>query len=269
MRGRVCVVARSAGWTMTAAAGPTLGDWLGEPFSLAMSSGFFSFFAHTGVASVLEAAGRVPVRVSGSSAGALVTGALAAGLSATQLSEVLGTLQRSDFWDPRPGFGLLRGARFDALLRELLPVSTFEACRFPAAISVFDLRTRSTQVVESGDLIHAIRASCAVPLLFHPVRSAGRLRWDGGIQDRPGLLGMAPGTRVLYHHIVSRSPWRLAGSMRLPARPNMVTLRLHGLPRSGPFRLAAGRRALEAARRLTARALELRIPDDGVLDVSE
>ena len=49
-----------------------LGEWLGErPFSLAMSSGFFGFFAHTGVVEVLDEEGLRPARLYGASAGAL------------------------------------------------------------------------------------------------------------------------------------------------------------------------------------------------------
>jgi DNA-directed RNA polymerase subunit K/omega len=47
----------------------------------------------------------------------------------------------------------------------------------------------------------------------------------------------------------------------------MVTLKIHGLPRSGPFALAEGRRALELARAAARRALSLPIGDDGVVDV--
>jgi NTE family protein len=45
-----------------------------------MSSGFFSFFAHAGLLGVLIDEGFLPERVSGSSAGALVTGAWAGGV---------------------------------------------------------------------------------------------------------------------------------------------------------------------------------------------
>lgn len=252
---------------MLRAVSQTLAQWLAEPFALTMSSGFFSFFAHTGVVAALEARGLVPTRVSGSSAGALVTGALAAGLPAAELEARLATLRRADFWDPAPGPGLLRGRRFDRLLRELLPVTTFEACRLPAAISVYDLATRATHVIESGDLVDAIRASCAVPLLFHPVRAGGRPRWDGGILDRPGLHGMPPGQRVLYHHIVSRSPWRRKRALHVPRRAGMVTLRIFGLPRSGPFSLEAGRAALALARRAAARALDQPLGPDATVDV--
>lgn len=246
----------------------TLLDFVSEPFSLTMSSGFFSFFAHTGMLSALEERALVPGRVSGSSAGALVSGAFAAGLSTADLERELSRLERRDFWDPRPGLGLLRGALFDARLRAMLPVATFEACRIPAAVSVFDVRTRSTHVRTTGDLALAIRASCTVPLLFHPVWAGARPLLDGGILDRPGLVGMPEGERVLFHHIVSRSPWRGKDSegLRVPARKNMVVLKIHGLPRSGPFRLDEGRRALALAREATRRALALPVRD-GVVDV--
>ena len=68
-------------------ASPTLRTWLSEaPFSLTLSSGFFGFFAHAGVMTVLEDEGFVPSRVSGSSAGALVGGLWAAGVSASSAS---------------------------------------------------------------------------------------------------------------------------------------------------------------------------------------
>ncbi|MBS1121070.1 MAG: hypothetical protein H6Q90_3298 [Deltaproteobacteria bacterium] len=244
----------------------TLADWLArEPFGLAMSSGFFAFFAHTGMLSALTARGLAPAHVAGSSAGALVAGAWGAGLPPDELAEVLGRLERADFWDPAPGAGVLAGRRFDALLRRMLPVSSFAACRVPVRISAFDILGRRTEVIERGDLATAIRASCAVPGMFHPVWIGRRPYWDGGILDRPGLAGV-PAGRLLFHHISSRSPWRRASSpvLRLPRRADLVSLVLDGLPRSGPFRLEAGRRALVEARTATERALDRRI-DDGVV----
>lgn len=244
---------------MAAMTAPTLREWLREqPFRLTMSSGFFSFFAHTGVMSVLEDEGLLPARASGSSAGALVTGAWAAGLSAYDLGATLRGLRREDFWDPRPGLGVLAGGKFRALLHDLLPEREMTKLRVPVAISVFDVRTRRTAVLTAGDLAAAIHASCAVPVMFHPVRIDGRSYLDGGILDRPGLDGVAPGERVLFHHIVSRSPWRRAGSsgMAIPRRDGLVTLAIHDLPRASPFHLANGRRAMDAARAAAKRALD-------------
>lgn len=245
----------------------TLRAWLAEgPFTLAMSSGFFGFFAHTGMLSVLEDAGLLPERVSGSSAGALVAGLWAAGLDAPRLDAELTRLRRQDFWDPWPGLGLLRGRRFRARIEQLLPVRDFAACRVPLAVSVFDVLSRATRVLDRGELAPAIQASCTLPVLFQPTWHQGRPLLDGGILDRPGLEG-APGSgRVLHHHLASRSPWRSEGDQSLlpPRRAGLVALVLDGLPRSGPFRLHEGVRALQAARRATRRALD-RPVSDGVV----
>jgi NTE family protein len=229
---------------------PTLREWLSaEPFTLAMSSGFFGFFAHAGVLSVLEEEGILPARVRGSSAGALVGGLWAAGLPARRIRDELVALRREHFWDVRPGLGLLRGSRFRARLEALAPARTFEDCRVPLAVSAFDVLARRTVVLEKGDLAPALHASCAFPVLFQPVRVGGRLHLDGGVLDRPGLAGAAEGERILHHHLTSRSPWRAKGSPALqpPRRPGMQVVALDGIPRVGPFRLELGPDAMERA----------------------
>ncbi len=228
----------------------SLREWLASaPFTLAMSSGFFGFFAHAGVLSVLEEEGLLPARVCGSSAGALVGGLWAAGLPAERIREELRALRREHFWDPRPGLGVLRGGRFRARLDSLAPVRTFEDCRVPLAVSAFDLGARRTEVLRAGELAPAIHASCAFPVLFQPVRIGGRLFLDGGVGDRPGMAGAGAEERVLYHHLTSRSPWRRPGSpaLRVPERPGMQVVAIEGLPRLGPFRLARGPEAMERA----------------------
>lgn len=242
-----------------AGAPPTLREWLAEaPFGLSLSAGFFGFFAHCGVLTVLEDEGLLPARLSGASAGALVAGLWAGGLDAARIRDELARLRREDFWDPAPGPGLLRGRRFGKRLRELLPVSTVERCRVPLALSAFDLLTRSTRVLDRGDLASAIHASCAVPLLFHPVWIDGRPALDGGIRDRAALAGMPAGQRLLLHFLTSCSPWRRRDDpqLRIPGGRFLRALALDGLPRVGPFHLERGRLALEQAQRATRIALD-------------
>jgi NTE family protein len=241
-------------------AAPTLRQWLAaEPFALGMSSGFFSFFAHCGVMTVLEEEGLLPVRAAGSSAGALVAGAWAAGVEAPRLQRVLLGLRRRDFWDPGPGLGLLRGRLFLRRLEAMLPVQRFDACRIPLAASAFDLLARRTRVLRRGELAPALCASCAVPLMFQPVWIEGRPLWDGGVADRPGLAGIPRGTRLFYHHIASGWPWGGPGppGLGFPPRPRMTALSLQGLTRVNPFALERGAAAFEEARRGMRRALEL------------
>ncbi len=243
---------------------PTLREWLREtPFTLALSSGFFGFFAHCGLVTVLEDAGLLPARVAGSSAGALVGGLWAAGLDASRMRDELLRLRREDFWDPRPGLGLLRGELFRARLEALVGGRDFAACRVPASVSVFDMWTRRTRVLSRGALAPALQASCTFPLLFQPRWVDGRPLLDGGILDRPGLDGVPDGERVFFHHLASRSPWRgrHARSIQLPSRANMASLVIDGLPRVGPFRLPNGARAFERVRHVAATALDRPLRD--------
>jgi NTE family protein len=207
--------------------------------------------------SALVDEGIAPASACGSSAGALVAAAWASGVDSRAFADVLTGLRREDFWDPAPGLGLLRGDRFRRLIHELFPSKRFEDTRAPVAVSTFDVVQRRTHVVRTGLLAPAVVASCAVPFLFHPVRHEGRLLLDGGIRDRAGLAGALAG-RTLFHHLASRSPWRLPGdpALEVPVKEGLVTLVIDGLPRANPHRLAPGVRAMTLAHEATKRALD-------------
>ena len=244
----------------------TLRDRLAAgPFELILSSGFFGFFAHTGVARALEETGLRPALVGGSSAGALVAGLWGAGLAADAIRERLFALRREDFWDPDPWFalrgGLLRGARFERLLEEALRpvgVARIEDCRTPVRVVAFDLAQRRTTTLVQGALAPAICASCCVPFMFQPVRIEQRPYLDGGIADRAGLSAASPDARVLHHHLPATSPWRrlTPRQSRPPVRANLHVLCEPSLPRVSPLHLHRGPRAYALARNMALRALE-------------
>jgi NTE family protein len=235
---------------------PSLETWLRQgPFTLALSAGFFGFFAHCGLLEALLEVGLVPAAVTGASAGALVGGLWAAGLEPAAIGAELQALRRADFWDPWPGLGFLRGRLFRRHLERSLPVTTFDACRAPFFASVFDVFARATRVLSTGELAPAIQASCSVPLLFHPTFIGRRPCVDGGVRDRPALAGLEPGARVLSHYLLPHDP--LDRERTPPARAGMTALVLRGLPRVHPFGLAAGPLARVAACEATRRALKL------------
>ena len=255
---------------------PSVREWLAEaPFSLALSAGFFGFFAHAGFVSALEELGLRPRLVTGASAGALVGGLWASGTPAARIEAELRPLRRAHFWDPAygfrrvppsadppTGFGLLRGELFRARVAAMLGASDLERAPIRAALSAFDVRRRKTVVLDRGDLARAICASCAFPALLQPVNVDGRPMLDGGIADRPGHAGLDAHPRVLFHHLASRSPWR-ARQPAIPSRDGMTTIMLRGLPRLGPFRLERGAEAFDRARAATLTALQA--PLDSVI----
>ena len=253
---------RAAAPPAPGAPAPSLREWLGAaPFTLALSGGFFGFFAHTGLLLALEEAGLRPSRLVGVSAGALAGGLWAAGLEAPRMAEALGALRKQDFWDPGlPLGGLIKGRRFVGLLQRHLAAAglsdRLEATAIPFGAVVHDLLRRRARLLERGSLPVAIRASCSVPLLFRPVRWGRTLLVDGGVSDRAGLGAVAPGERVLLHHLLPTGI-DAAFSSATPGvgRRECVTISVPALPRVGPDRLANGPRALAQTRDHVARRL--------------
>ncbi|QYO66452.1 patatin-like phospholipase family protein [Leptolyngbya sp. 7M] len=151
---------------------------------LALSGGGARGFAHIGVLKALVENG-VPIdMIAGTSAGSFVGGAFASGLSVDELIEI----GRSVSWfgvsslsySPR---GLLSNSAMTGFIEKHFPVSRFELLCVPFAAVACDLESGSEVIFrDEGDLATAIRASCAIPGVFVPVKdSSGRYLVDGGV----------------------------------------------------------------------------------------
>ncbi len=160
---------------------------------VAMAAGFFGFYHHAGVLMALDEKGIRPVHITGTSAGALTAAMYAAGLDGRQMRDFLLALKREDFWDmhfplTRLGFGLLAGHLFRAELGRVLPVHSFETCRIPLTVGVYDLKDGRVRHKSSGPLIESVYASCAFPYLLTPAEIKGRRYWDGGFGEKTPLV---------------------------------------------------------------------------------
>jgi len=151
---------------------------------LALSGGAARGMAHIGVLRALEESA-IPIdAIAGASAGALVGGLYAAGLSIAQLE----AMARRFRWRHmgRVGFsrlGLQSNAPMEKFLRANLPVARFEDLKIPFAALATDLRNGTAVVLrDTGDIPMAIRASNCLPAFYIPVRDPeGRLLVDGGL----------------------------------------------------------------------------------------
>lgn len=161
--------------------------------AISLASGFFGFYHQAGVLKAIHHCGITPAYISGTSAGALVAGMYASGLSPDDIETQLMAVTRGDFWDlhwpfGRHGFGLLEGEKFSATLSSILPVHGFKQCRIPFYAGVYDLQEGRVEHLYEGSLIQGIRASCAYPYLFSPVEIAGKPYWDGGFGEKTPLV---------------------------------------------------------------------------------
>ena len=151
---------------------------------LALSGGGARGLAHVGVFKVFAEEGIAVDCVAGTSAGALVGGALASGMPLEEIEEI----GRSLRWRHLGRVTLSRlGVQSNAVMEEYVrarfPVTRFEGLPIPFAAVATDLRTGAAVVMrDEGDAAFAIRASCAVPGWYVPVTdSRGRQLVDGGL----------------------------------------------------------------------------------------
>jgi len=151
---------------------------------LALSGGGARGFAHVGVLRALVD-NNIPIDlIAGCSAGSFVGGAFAAGMSIDEIVEVgkkIGWFTISGFsYSPR---GMLTNAPLTKLITDSFPVTRFEDLKIPFAAVACELETGQEIVLrDTGDIVDAIRASCAIPGVFVPVIDAdGRSLVDGGV----------------------------------------------------------------------------------------
>ncbi len=152
---------------------------------LALSGGAVRGAAHVGVLKVLEREGIVPSLVAGTSVGALVGAAWAAGLSAAEIATVFRELKWPDMARVKllQRYGLLDTSRLGRIMTEQLGIDTIEELARPFAAVSCDLLTGDEVVFREGDLATALRASTAVPGVFPPLEREGRLLVDGCVVD--------------------------------------------------------------------------------------
>jgi NTE family protein len=147
---------------------------------LALGGGFARGLAHIGVIKVFESEG-IPIDyVAGTSIGACIGAAYCSGVSAKELEEVAALLKFSHFARfSLSRLGLWNNDRLSILLNKLLKVKTFEELKIPLAVTATDFVTGDPVVFSKGPLVDPVRASCAYPAMFLPVKIDGRLMIDG------------------------------------------------------------------------------------------
>jgi len=152
---------------------------------LALSGGAVRGAAHVGVLQVLERAGIHPAVVAGTSVGALVGATYAAGVPASEASEIFRGMSWPKLLRPslRSRYSLLDTRRMVEVLRPALGTDTFEGLKRPLAVVTCDLLTGRRVVFRSGPLLPALSASSAVPGLFAPVEYGEYLLVDGAVVD--------------------------------------------------------------------------------------
>lgn len=149
---------------------------------LALGGGFARGLAHLGVLQVLEQ-NHIPVSViAGTSVGSVLGAAYASGAPLARIIATCRTLRFRDFARWRVSrLGLASNDRLAELIERVFEAREFETLKIPLAVVATDLNSGEPVVFTQGNLVDAIRASCAYPGLFEPVEIGTRLLADGGL----------------------------------------------------------------------------------------
>jgi NTE family protein len=181
---------------------------------LALGGGFARGIVHVGVLKVLEQEG-IPISfVAGTSVGALIGAAYCSGVSPAELEEIAARVRFKDLarWT-LSRYGFATNMRMITFLNKILKVHTFEELQVPLAVTATDFGSGEGVVFRTGPLVDAVRASCAYPGVFLPVKVNGRLLVDG-----------------MLAHSLPTKPARDMGADKVLA----VTLRSHWVNSDGP-----------------------------------
>lgn len=150
--------------------------------AVVLGAGASRGFAHIGVLKILET-NNVPVHlVVGSSAGSFVGSLYAYGYNAFQIQKMALEIEKSDIVDlVVPDNGFVKGERLEEYVNRAVSNTPMEKFRIPFYAVATDLSNGSEVVFGKGNTGVAVRASCAIPGIFRPVRIENRLYVDGGV----------------------------------------------------------------------------------------
>jgi len=166
----------------------------GCSIGLVLAGGGARAICHIGVVEELAAAGIVVDRVAGTSLGAVIAAAFAAGMDAEQMyrhcvAEFVRRNPLNDYTVPR--VALSRGSKARAALTRLYGDLVIEELEREFACVSVDLHLQAAVTHRRGSVVDAVRASMSLPVVFPPYRLGGRLHVDGALLDNLPVSALA------------------------------------------------------------------------------
>lgn len=141
-------------------------------------------FAHIGALKVLESQ-KIPIHmVVGTSVGSLIGSLYASGKSAFELQEIALKMEKDqiiDFDWKIWGGGLVKGDKLENFINTHVKNTSIENLKIPFYAVTTNIATGEEVVFTRGNTGMAVRASCAVPAVFQPLRLGNHTYVDGAV----------------------------------------------------------------------------------------
>jgi NTE family protein len=182
-----------------------------QPVGLALGSGAARGLAHIGVLKYLEDTGVKIGWIAGSSIGALVGAAYAAGISSYEMTQIIEHLDWKfmvkHFSPTFATRGMVSGHSLTSFFHSLFGDVKIEDLKIPFRAIATDIHTGERVVISKGSLVDAVRASISIPVIFQPTKIRQRTLVDGGLVDPvPVEVVRQMGATIVIAVSVSRIP---------------------------------------------------------------
>ncbi len=171
-----------------------------KKIGLALSAGGARGLSQIIILEAFEELGIKPYIISGSSIGAVIGTAFAAGMTASEMKESVREIILSKNHKSKELFkgfdmvkilnlvdltvnsgGLIKGEKFINFIEQKIKTTKFEELDIPIRIVATEYWERKEVIFSSGDLLKAIKASYSLPALFTPANIDNKLYLDGGL----------------------------------------------------------------------------------------
>jgi NTE family protein len=195
-----------------------------KAFGLALGGGGARGSVHIGILIELEKQGLRPDIVTGTSIGGLVGALIATGLNSEEITEFFRHMRFGKMYAmPWQKPALMDTRRLKSQLLKTIGHRTFKDLEIPLALVTTDLVNRVETVIEDGDVVSAVLATTAFPVIFPPVERVGLTLIDGGVlNNTPFDVAMARGAQhVLAIDLSNSAPY--GTKVPYPPRNNILT----------------------------------------------
>jgi NTE family protein len=153
--------------------------------SLALGGGGSRGYAHIGVLRRLQDESIRIRAIAGTSAGAIVAVAYAAGIMPDEMETIFSKIDQTKLFAraPNEGPGLLGLSGAARFLEEIFGNKTFAELRIPCAVVAVDLKEGREVILNEGQVVEAILASIAIPGVFPPRIFGDSQLVDGAVMN--------------------------------------------------------------------------------------
>lgn len=142
-------------------------------------------FAHIGVLKAIEKQFEIN-RIIGTSMGSLMGGLYAYGITPDEILEFATDFKYIDFMNPfnidLRFQGLFDGTFIEKKINQRMRNANIEELNIKYSAVAFDLNSKCTVIIDSGNCAKAMRASAAIPYIFNPATIGDYALVDGGVE---------------------------------------------------------------------------------------